>query len=103
MPQPFAALETRLNQSVFKHVANAAASAYTEAGELVAFDVIFDAAYGEQLGGLVGDVSPLATCKTADVASLTWAGGITIGGTAYTVASARPDGTGITTLSLREA
>lgn len=103
MPQPFAALETRLNQAVFKHVVNAAASAYTAHGQIVEFDVIFDAAYGEHMGGLVGDVSPMAQCKTADVADLTWDSGITVDGTAYTVASARPDGTGITLLQLREA
>ena len=103
MPQPFAALEARLNQAVFGHIANAAASAYTANGVLVEFDVIFDAAYGLQLGGLVGDSSPQAQCKTSDVADLTWDSGITINGTAYSVASARPDGTGSTTLMLREA
>ena len=51
----------------------------------------------------MGDRSPQAQCKTADVADLTWDSGITIAGTAYSVASARPDGTGITTLTLREA
>lgn len=103
MPQPFAALETRLNQAVFKHTANAAASAFNVNGVLVEFDVIFDAAYGLQLGGLVGDTSPQAQCKTADVADLTWDSGITVAGIAYSVASARPDGMGLTTLTLREA
>lgn len=103
MPQPFAALEARLNQAVLKHAANAAASAYTAHGVLVEFDVIFDAAYGQQLGGIVGDTAPMAQCKTADVADLTWDSGITVDGTAYTVASARPDGTGVTLLQLREA
>lgn len=102
MPQPFAALETRLNQAVLKHAANAAASAFNANGVLVEFDVIFDAAYGLQLGGLVGDTSPQAQCKTADVADLVWDSGITINGTAYSVSSARPDGTGITVLNLRE-
>jgi len=79
------------------------ASAYTALGALVEFDVIFDAAYGQQLGGIVGDTSPTAHCKTSDVAHLSWDSGITVAGTAYTVASASPDGTGVTTLTLREA
>ena len=102
MPQPFAALETRLNQAVFKHVSNAAASAYTAHGQIVEFDVIFDSAYSMHLGGLVGDTAPQAQCKTADVADLTWDSGITVAGIAYSVASARPDGMGLTTLTLRE-
>lgn len=79
------------------------ASAFDEHGVLAEFPVIFDAAYGEHLGGLVGDTSPQAVCKTADVASLSWSSGIKVNGVDYLVASARPDGTGTTTLHLREA
>lgn len=79
------------------------ASAYNAHGQLFEFDVIFDAAYAPQLGGLVGDSAPQAMCKTADVASATWDSGLTVGGTAYIVTSAQPDGTGVTTLQLREA
>ena len=78
------------------------ASAFDEHGVLTEFPVIFDAAYGEHLGGLVGDTAPQAVCKTADVADLTWASGIKVDGVDYLVASARPDGTGLTTLHLRE-
>lgn len=46
---------------------------------------------------------PVALCKTADVADLTWDSGITIAGTPYTVSAASPDGTGVTRLELREA
>lgn len=45
MPQPFAALESKVNASVFKHLANAEA-AFTPAGggAAIVVDVIFDVA-----------------------------------------------------------
>jgi hypothetical protein len=79
------------------------ASAYNAHGVLLTFGVIFDAATDAQLAGLVADASPRAICQTASVPDVILADGITIAGKAYTVANIAHDGTGITTLSLREA
>ena len=51
----------------------------------------------------MADAAPRAMCQTASVADVAWADGITIDGTAYTVANIAHDGTGVTTLTLREA
>ena len=79
------------------------ASAFNAHGVLLTFGAIFDAATAPQLGGLVADASPRAMCQTASVADVAWADGITIDGMAYTVANIAHDGTGVTTLTLREA
>lgn len=103
MTAPFAAMEQRLTQAVFRHVTNASATAFNLHGVEQAFDVVFDTPTIGQFAGLVGDAVPVALCKTADVADLTWDSGITIAGTPYTVSAASPDGTGVTRLELREA
>lgn len=102
MTAPFAAMEQRLTQAVFRHVSNASATAFNLHGVEQAFDVVFDTPTMSQFG-LVGDAVPVALCKTADVADLTWDSGITIADTQYTVSAASPDGTGVTRLELREA
>ena len=79
------------------------ASATNALGVPVTFTVQMDRGAQQVLGGLVGDTGPVALCRSADVAAVAWASGITVDGTAYTVATIAPDGTGVTTLSLREA
>lgn len=79
------------------------ASALNGQGQAVTFGAIFDGATEPHLAGIVSDPSPRVTCRSADVAAVAWASGITVDGTAYTVATIAPDGTGVTTLSLREA
>lgn len=96
----FAAASARCTASVFSRLANAGAAAFDAHGVPVAFDVIFDAPAAS--AGLVADVGPQAQCQTADVSGVEWGSGITINGTAYTVAAIAPDGTGVTTLQLRE-
>lgn len=41
--------------------------------------------------------------QTSDLSALAYGSSMTIGGTAYTVREAKPDGTGITTLTLERA
>ena len=103
MATPFAALESRVNSAALRHASNAACSALNAQGQLQAFEGLFDAASTPQFGGMVADLAPQVQCKTSDVAALAWAGGITVSGTAYTVANISHDGTGWTTLTLREA
>lgn len=103
MAAPFAALESRLNRAVLSHLANATASAYNAHGQLQTFDVVFDAATEPQFAGLVSDAAPQVQCQTSDVTHVVWDSGITVAGTAYSVATIRHDGTGLTTLTLREA
>lgn len=103
MATPFAALEARVNSAALRHTSNAACSALDTLGQLQAFEGVFDAASIPQFGGMLSDLAPQVQCKTVDVAHLTWAGGITVAGTAYTVANIGHDGTGWTTLTLREA
>ena len=103
MATPFATLESRVTDAALKHIANKTASAYDAYGQALSFTVIFDAASEVLFGGMVSDVGPQVMCKTADVADAVWDSGITVGVTAYTVANIHHDGTGVTTLSLREA
>ena len=79
------------------------ASARNALGQLVTFGAIFHGATEPHLAGIVSDPSPRVMCRSADVAAAAWASGITVDGTAYTVANIAHDGTGITTLTLREA
>lgn len=97
----FQAAAARCGAAVFAHLATHTAAAFTPHGVQVEFDVIFDAQ--SVVAGLVSDIGPQALCQSADVSGVVWADGITIGGTAYTVSAIQPDGTGVTTLQLREA
>lgn len=78
------------------------ASAFNANGELVEFGAIFDAATAPQLGGLMADVAPRVICQTASVTDVAWDSGLTVAGIAYSVANIAHDGTGVTTLSVRE-
>ena len=65
--------------------------------------VIFDNAYLASLGGMVESSGPQCAGKTSDLASAVQGTAITINGQAYTVTGNQPDGTGMTTLQLRES
>lgn len=97
----FAAAAARCTASVFARLANASAEALDGNNLPIAFDVVFDAPAAQ--AGFVADIGPQALCQTADVAAVAWGSGITIAGTDYTVSAIQPDGTGVTTLQLREA
>lgn len=88
MPQPFAALEAKANVSVFKHMANAAAS-FTPAGggDAVLADVVFDAAMGLVDDNGVVVTRPAITMPVALVPGLTQGYGVVIGGNSYLVRS----------------
>ena len=103
MPQPFSALENRLNTAAIRHVSNASASAYNAHGVLFEFDAVFDNGYASALGGLVGDTAPTLQCLASDVADVDWGSAITVNGVSYTVSRPAPDSTGWITLNLREA
>lgn len=79
------------------------ASAYNAHGQLIEFGAIFDGATEPHLAGIVSDPSPRVVCQTASVTDVAWNSGITVAGVDYTVANIAHDGTGVTTLSLREA
>ena len=79
------------------------ASATNALGQVVTFGAIFDGATEPHLAGIVSDPSPRVMCQTANVSNVAWASGITVDGAAYTVANIAHDGTGVTTLTLREA
>lgn len=65
--------------------------------------VIFDKAHASLFDGEAEGVAPRATGRTADLGALAYNAAITVQGTAYVVVANQPDGTGITTLKLREA
>lgn len=85
--------------SPFFDVAGGFAQTATVGGS--SFPVIFDNAYQAGMNALVETTGPICQAKTSDVASVVQGSTITIGGTAYTVVSVQPDGTGVTTLALR--
>lgn len=60
--------------------------------------VIFDNAFAEDLN--VKGSLPVATCRSADVTTLSEGDTITISSTAYTVQEKKADGTGVTVLVL---
>lgn len=106
MTAPFAAAEARVNQAVFKRLANA--TAVLNGGEAVA--VIFDNAYARgDVGGLGMDSTQPAISlltpavpssprgKTAVVTSPT------LGTLNFKIATHEPDGTGVSLLFLEKA
>jgi len=66
---------------------------------------IFDSAYGESMGGMVGGYGPVFICASADVSSIAEAQAITVGALNFTVAAVEHDSalkTGMTTLRLEK-
>lgn len=97
MAETFSALEARTNRAVLRRLANA--MAVVGADE---FPVIFDADAVELVDGMADASGPRVTALATDVAALQYGSAITVGGTAYSVARARPDGEGWTALQLRK-
>lgn len=62
---------------------------------------IFDVPTAEAFGVLGSD--PTFTCATADVSGVAAGQAVTIAAVAYTVTAVKPDGTGITVLTLDKA
>lgn len=96
----FAAAEARTCSAVMDRLTNA-----TMTVGAVEVAVIFDAAYISAMGGVVDATQPMCLLKTSDVAaqSMVFGTAVTIGGTAYTVRSTQPDGTGLSALMLEVA
>lgn len=77
------------------------ASATTRHGEVVQFAVIFDNGYGAPFGGLADATQPTALARSVDVADLVQGCAVCVSGEDWAVADMQPDGTGMTTLTLR--
>lgn len=92
----FAALEARVNASVFKHMANAQA---TVDGNPV--DVIFDGAYvTSDVGMGMANARPAITLATSDVPATPNGKPVIVNGVTYAIAAHEPDGTGVSVLLL---
>lgn len=97
MTAPFAAIQARINQAEFKHLANATAS--IAGGQQVS--VIFEASYREEFG--MSGTGPVARVLDTDAPSVAQGDSVEIGSANYTVVAVEPDGTGATVLRLQEA
>ena len=93
MATPFAALEAAVNRSALAALANASA---VVGG--VAVEGVFDARYADPLG--IAGATPSLLVQTSAVPAVAIGTPVTVGATAYTVASVEPDGTGLTRLKL---
>src|SRR3990167_9548760 len=98
MSAPFAALEARVNQSVFERLANAEASLNGGA----AVRGIFDNGYAQTSVGIAGmaTLSPSFTLATSDVPASPAGASLVVNGATYTVVEHQPDGTGVSVLHL---
>jgi hypothetical protein len=79
------------------------AQAVTRFGEVVQFQVIFDNAYADALGGFAESSGPTALVQSALVQDLAHGSQIEISARTWRVVEIRPDGTGMTTLVLERA
>jgi len=100
MPAPFAALEARVNASVFSRMANASALLGG-----VSVDGIFDGGYQLATVGAAGMAGslPSFTVPTGAVPVNPVGLPLTINAIAYTIAAHEPDGTGASALYLELA
>lgn len=96
MSAPFAALEARVNAAVFAKLANTTA----DFGGGVLVNGIFREPYAESFGMMPSD-KPSFESGSASLAGILVDAALTINGTAYTVVSRQPDGTGKTMLALK--
>ena len=62
---------------------------------------VLDEEYGEAFG--VGSASPVLTCASADVSTVTQGAAVTVGAVSYTVRAIEPDGQGVTVLRLHKS
>lgn len=104
MTAAFAALKTRANRAVMKHLADSEAL-YTPAGGGAAMLVEgeFDAAYATQLEELAGDSTPAFICSVEDVGEVRRGATLVIDGTTFEVVRPEPDGAGFVVMRLRSA
>lgn len=100
MPANFAALEARVNNAVFAHLANTQAQINGGAPVAAIFDNGF--ALGSVGIGMAG-TQPTLRLRTADVAADPVGQAVVVGAVSYTVAAHEPDGTGVSVLMLERA
>jgi hypothetical protein len=91
-----AALEARLNASVFKHLANAAAivGGATVRGVFRNGFMLADGGVG------MGTTNPVFTCATAELPAAPVGETLALGSSTYVIAAHEPDGTGVSVLML---
>jgi hypothetical protein len=100
MPANFAALEARVNNAVFAHLANT--QAQINGGAPVA--AIFDNGFALGSVGIgMASTQPTLRLRTADVAADPVGQAVSVNAVAYTVAAHEPDGTGVSVLMLERA
>lgn len=99
MSAPFAALQTRVNDAVARHLADATA----DFGGGLVVDGLFDAPHAAVFGGLVSGTRPGFSAPAAELTGILPGAAVTIGGVAYAVAERQPDGAGWLRLDLDEA
>lgn len=97
MINPFASIESSINNACIGALANVAVTLPSSA----VIRGIFDAAYADPLG-MAGN-TPQLRVSTSDVSSVATGQVLTVEATSYTVVGIEPDGTGISTLILRRA
>lgn len=95
MPAPFAAVEARANIAVLATLTNAVAVVN---GAEVA--VIFDQPFASPFDGQLDAAAPTCVGPVSALGSLERDDEIAIGGTAYMVVTAEPDGAGMVLLTL---
>lgn len=98
MSTPFASLEARTNGAVLGRLCNAVA---VVGG--VDVPVIFDKPYAGPFGGEVDAAAPECTGPVSALGALERGDALSIGGVAYEVQTAEPDGTGFLRLVLGKA
>ena len=94
MTNPFAAIETSINNACVGALANVQATLASGAK----ISGIFSKPSAVQMGLMT--TSPDLVCRTSDVASVANGQSITINSTAYTVRAIEPDGAGMTRITL---
>jgi len=100
MPANFAALEARVNNAVFAHLANTQAQINGGAPVAAIFHNGF--ALGSVGIGMAG-TQPTLRLRTADVTADPVGQAVSVNAVAYTVAAHEPDGTGVSVLMLERA
>jgi len=97
MTNPFAAIETSINNACIGALANVEATLASGAK----ISGIFDNGAASSLDTQGSD--PSLTVKSSDVSALTYGSTISISGINWKVQSIEPDGTGVTTIGLIRA
>lgn len=95
---PFAALEARVNDAVLARLSNAVAMVGG-----VEVPVMFDKPFAAPFGGEADAAAPECTGPEWGLGLLERDGALSIGGVAYEVETAEPDGQGFVRLVLRAA